>query len=277
MDDLELIALTQIGADILDSREHQCELIDMLLLHYDTQLGRGADAETIEWFLAIFLLTQRKQSLSALQLSRDLGVKYDTAWRMKHKLMQVMLERGRKDPLGDRIEIDDAYLGGEMSGRPGRGARHKTPFIAAVETTQDGRPMKLHLRRVGGFRQREIARYASTSLVPGSIVLSDGLSCFTAVKTVGCLHVPIVIGGGRKAAQHPTFKWVNTLLGNVKTALTGTFHAIREKHVPRYLAEFEYRFNRRFDLPAMIERLAYVALRTPPMPHRLLSMAEVWG
>jgi hypothetical protein len=122
--------------------------------------------------------------------------------------------------------------------------------------------MKLHLRRVAGFQQREIARYASASLVPGSIVFSDGLACFAAVKTAGCRHVPIVTGSGRTAAQHPTFKWVNTLLGNVKTALTGTFHAIREKHVPRYLAEFEYRFNRRFDLPAMIERLAYVALRT---------------
>ena len=73
------------------------------------------------------------------------------------------------------------------------------------------------------------------------------------------------------------FKWVNTVLGNVKTALTGTFYAIREKHAARYLAEFEYRFNRRFDLPAMIERLAYVALRTPPMPQRLLSVAEHWG
>lgn len=75
----------------------------------------------------------------------------------------------------------------------------------------------------------------------------------------------------------PTFNWVNTVLSNVKTALHGTFHAILEKHVPRYLAEFEYRFNRRFDLPAMIDRLAYVALRTLPMPQRILSMAEKWG
>jgi hypothetical protein len=50
-----------------------------------------------------------------------------------------------------------------------------------------------------------------------------------------------------------------------------------KKHVPRYLAEFEYRFNRRFDLPAMIERLTFVALRTPPLPERLLSVAEHWG
>lgn len=67
------------------------------------------------------------------------------------------------------------------------------------------------------------------------------------------------------------------MLGNVKNSSQGTFHAIREKHVPRYLAEFEYRFNRRFDLPVMIERLIYVALRTPTMPYRLLKMAESYG
>ncbi len=66
------------------------------------------------------------------------------------------------------------------------------------------------------------------------------------------------------------------MLGNIKNALQEIFHAIRKKHVPRYLAEFEYRFNRRFNLPAMIERLLCVALRTP-MPYRLLRMAEVYG
>jgi len=56
-------------------------------------------------------------------------------------------------------------------------------------------------------------------------------------------------------------------LGNVKNSLTGTFHTFHLKHAPRYLAEFEYRFNRRFDLGSMIERFSYVALRTPPMPY----------
>ncbi|PUB82287.1 MAG: IS1595 family transposase, partial [gamma proteobacterium symbiont of Ctena orbiculata] len=78
-----------------------------------------------------------------------------------------------------------------------------------------------------------------------------------------------------QSVQYSCFKWVNTMLGNVKNSLLGTFHAIRDKHVSRYLAEFEYRFNRRFDLPAMIERLLFAALRTPPMPYRLLRMAEV--
>lgn len=249
--------------------------------HHQTSLTagtifHGTKLALRQWFLAIFLLTQRKQSVSAMQLARDLGVKYDTAWRLKHKLMQVMFERNSRRTLSGRVEIDDAYLGGEMPGKRGRGADHKVPFIAAVET-QDGRPQRVHLRRVSGFRRCEIARYASDGLAPDTTVVSDGLACFAAVIDAGCRHEPIVTGSGRQAAQHPEFNWVNTLLSNVKTALTGTCHAIRGKHVPRYLAEFEYRFNRRFDLTAMVERLAYVALRTPPMPQRLLSMAEPWG
>ena len=68
----------------------------------------------------------------------------------------------------------------------------------------------------------------------------------------------------------------HTLLGNLKTSLAGTFHAIRDKHVPRYLAQFQYRFNRRYDLAAMIPRLGWAAVRTPPMPYRLLKLAEVY-
>ena len=83
----------------------------------------------------------------------------------------------------------------------------------------------------------------------------------------------MVTGGGRASAQSPAFKWVNTILGNLKNSLRGTYHAISEKYSARYLAEFEYRFNRRFSLPAMIERFVYVAARTPPLPQRLLTIA----
>lgn len=119
--------------------------------------------------------------------------------------------------------------------------------------------------------------YAQRSIAPGSTVFSDGLACFKAFDARGCQHIASITGGGRASAQHPSFKWVNTLLGNVKNSLAGTFHAFHLKHAPRYLAEFEYRFNRRFDLGSMIERFSYVALRTPPMPYRLLRLAEVYA
>jgi hypothetical protein len=71
------------------------------------------------------------------------------------------------------------------------------------------------------------------------------------------------------------FKWVNTALGNIKAAIAGTYRSVSPKHVPRYLAEFEYRFNRRYDLAAMIPRLTWASVRTPPLPYRLLKLAEV--
>ena len=71
------------------------------------------------------------------------------------------------------------------------------------------------------------------------------------------------------------FTWVNTMIGNVKKSINRAYHAINHKHLPRYLAEFCYRFNRRFALEDILPRLCYVAARTPPMPMRLLKMAEV--
>ena len=64
-----------------------------------------------EWFLAMHLLTQGKHSISALELKRQIGVSYETAWKVKHKLMQVMLEREKGRILSERVEADDAYMG----------------------------------------------------------------------------------------------------------------------------------------------------------------------
>ena len=78
------------------------------------------------WCRAIYHLTQTKQGISSIELGRRLGVTQTTAWKIKHKLKQVMLERDVSKRLTGRIEIDDAYLGGERSGgRRGRGALAK--------------------------------------------------------------------------------------------------------------------------------------------------------
>jgi ISXO2-like transposase domain len=110
---------------------------------------------------------------------------------------------------------------------------------------------------------------------PDCAVVSDGLRCFGGVTEAGCSHQVIVTGSGPVAARTPALKWANTALGNIKASITGTFRAISTKHVPRYLAEFEYRFNRRYDLAAMIPRLTWAGVRTPPMPYRLLKLAEI--
>jgi transposase-like protein len=224
------------------------------------------------WFLAIYHLTQGKNGISSIELGRRLGVKRQTAWLVKHKLMRAMGAREAAKPkLSGRVEIDDAYLGGERpGGKRGRGTAGKTPIVAAVETTPDRRPRRLRLRVVKGFRKREIERLAKAAIEPGTNVVSDGLSCWPAVEKAGCSHFPIVTGSGKRAASWTPFKWVNTTLGNIKTALAGTYHHVSAKHAQAYLTSFAYRFNRRFQLDSIVERLAWAAVHTGPQPYRVI-------
>jgi hypothetical protein len=170
------------------------------------------------------------------------------------------------------------YLGGERTGgKRGRGAAGKTPFVAAVETTPDGKPVRLPLRRVAKFCKRTISGYAKRSLDPNCEFVSDDLNCFGGVTNAGCKHEVIKTGSGPAAARAPAFKLVNTVLGNVKAAILGSYCSIHEKHVPRYIAKFEYRFDRRYDLGAMLPRLTWAAVRTPPMPYRVLKPADMYA
>jgi transposase-like protein len=224
------------------------------------------------WFLAIYHLSQSKGGMSSIELARRLGTRQPTAWLIKHKLMVAMeLREATKPKLAGRIEVDDAYLGGERSGgKRGRGAADKTPFVAAVETTAERKPRRLRLTVVKGFRKKEVERLAQRDFAAGSNVISDGLSCWTAVTTAGCDHFPMATGSGPKAAKWVSFTWVNTALGNIKTALAGTYHHVSPKHAQRYLASFAWRFNRRYQLGTLTERLAYACARTAPHPYRTI-------
>src|SRR4028118_841923 len=107
----------------------------------------------------------------------------------------------RKPKLEGRIEVDDAYLGGERpGGKRGRGAPGKTPVVAAVETTAERKPRRLRLTVVKGFRKKEVERIAKRDLAPGSTVVSDGLSCRPAVGKAGCEHRPMRTGPGPDGA-----------------------------------------------------------------------------
>jgi ribosomal protein L37AE/L43A len=226
----------------------------------------------VTWFAAIYHLTQSKGGVSSIELGRRLGVKQGTAWLVKHKLMRAMAARETAKPkLAGRVEVDDAYLGGERpGGKRGRGAAGKTPFVAAVETTPERKPRRLRLSVVKGFRKREVERIAKRDFAPGTAVVSDGLSCWPAVEEAGCSHRPMVTGSGKRAAGWSPFRWVNTTLGNIKTAIAGTYHHVGPKHAQAYLASYAYRFNRRRQLDSIVERLAWAAVRTAPQPYRVV-------
>lgn len=250
------------------SCRHQCSAISGTIFE-STKLP------LTRWFLAMHLLTQAKNNISALELMRHLGVSYPTAWLIKHKLMEVMRlrEDGRK--LTGRVEIDDAYLGGERSGgKTGRGSENKVPFIAAVQTTEDGKPVLACFAQVP-FTKQAVDEFAANSLARPLTVVSDGLGCFTAAEDAG-VHERHVTGGGKASVKLPQFQAVNTLLSNLKTAMAGTYHAVKfAKYAHRYLAEFQYRFNRRFDLRAILRRLVRVAAATEPRNRGFIREAEV--
>jgi transposase-like protein len=189
---------------------------------------------------------------------------------LKQKIMHVRAERDGAKRLDGRVEMDDAYLGGHRPGKRGRGAAGKQPFVAAVSTGDDRRRRKMKLLPVRGLRKREIKRLVGEHLTSASRLVTDGLSCWTAAAEAGLQHTAMVTGGGRRAAQWSPFTWVNTTLGNVKAAVTGTYRRISPEHAGRYLASYAWRPNRRSQLGSLIPRLVHGAVRTAPLPYATL-------
>ncbi|MDP2179231.1 IS1595 family transposase [Methylicorpusculum sp.] len=227
------------------------------------------------WFLAIYLISEAKTGLSALALKRQLGVSYPTAWLIQQKLMQAMAERDALYTLSGNVQVDDAYLGGELTGgKAGRGSENKVPFVAALSLSAEGHPLYVKMAPVPGFTRKAIANWARDDLSSDCVVLSDGLACFAGVIDADCQH-QVIIAGGRKPKDLPEFSWLNTVLGNLKTSLGGAYHAFAfSKYGTRYLAAFSYRFNRRFHLETLPMRLIVAAVTIGPRPEAWLRQAE---
>jgi len=213
-------------------------------------------------------------------------VKYDTAWLLHNKILRAMADREDAYLLRGKIQIVasgfreavDSYLGGELpGGKAGRGSENKIPIVAAVSLNEAGHPIHARITAVSGFSSEAIGAWAREHLAPGSQVLSDGLACFRAVTTAGCSHQAIVTGG-KHPSDLPQFRWINTLLGNLKTSFNGTFHAFNfDKYARRYLGGYCFRFNRRFSLAAMTERIANAVCCCMPCTERGLRVAEAYG
>ena len=148
-----------------------------------------------KWFLAIYLISQAKTGLSALELKRHIGVSYPTAWLMHHKLMTAMAEREAQHRLSGTVQVDDAYLGGERAGgKPGGGSENKSPFVAAVSLNDAGNPLYVKVTPVAGSTSDAISKWAQSSFSPCADVLSHGLGCIAAVTDAECTHRVEIVG-----------------------------------------------------------------------------------
>ena len=240
-------------------------------------LFEGTKLPLRTWFIALYLLTSAKTNLSALALKRHLGVRYRTAWRLKHKVMQAMAEREQPRQLKGFVQIDDAYLGGERNGgKRGRGSQNKQPFVIAVSTDETlEHPTFAVIEPVKTFDNAAIDDWAQRRLAPDAEVYSDGLACFRRVVGHGHAHTVLDTGGGRAATEARGARWVNIVLSNLKRSIDGAYHAIKQhKYARRYLAEAAYRFNCRFRLPEMLPRLLRAMAVCKPCAEPVLRTAS---
>jgi transposase-like protein len=249
---------------------------------HQTTLTRGTVFEgsrlpLTTWFLAMHLLTASKTNLSALALKRHLGVCYDTAWKLKHKIMQAMTEREASRQLTGFVQIDDAYLGGERNGgKSGRGSENKQAFVVAVSTDETlEHPTFAIIEPVRSFDNVSLEDWGTRRLAPDAEVFSDGLGCFRRFVALDHAHTVLETEGGRAATEVKGARWVNVLMGNVKRAISGCYHSVRQaKYARRYLAEAAYRFNRRFRLAEMLPRLARAMILCKPWPEPKLRAVD---
>ena len=218
------------------------------------------------WFRAMWYVTSQKNGASALGLQRVLGLgSYRTAWSWLHKLRRAMV-RPDRDRLTGWVEVDETYLGGLEEGTAGRGAEEKALIVIAAQA--DG-------KRIGRIRMRVIPDASAASLhlfikdyiEPGSTVQTDGWQGYAGLK--GYDHEVTKIRGRRKEASKllPRVHLVASLL---KRWLTGTHQgAVSHKHLPYYLDEFTFRFNRRRSKSRgkLFFRLMQQAAATGPMTY----------
>src|ERR1039458_1041822 len=118
------------------------------------------------WFWAIYRMSHDKKGISAMQLSKEIGVSYPTAWLIEHKIRKAMEDRDRHYTLRGLVEVDEGYVGGEEHGEPrkGRGARNKAVVAVAVEHSAAGQPGRTP---VPGFAALSVLPNAGSSSLDG--------------------------------------------------------------------------------------------------------------
>lgn len=124
----------------------------------------------------------------------------------------------------------------------------------------------LRSRTVPGLTKKALVQWAQNALASSTLIVSDGLTCFSnAAENVGDREHVLV--GNPRRSDLECLHWVNTLLGNIKRSIQGTYHGFKfDKYAALYLAEFQYRINRRFDMPGMVPRLLSASVLTEGRP-----------
>jgi len=219
------------------------------------------------WFRAMWWVTTQKNGASALGLQRVLGLKsYETAWTWLHKLRRAMVRPGR-DLLDGRIEVDEGYIGGPEEGLPGRLTLEKTLVVVAAE--EDGKGIgRIRMRQIPDAAAESLMPFVRDSVVPGSIVHTDGWLGYSLLERNGFRHEVTYLKDNKKTPSE-LLPRAHLVISHLKRWLLGTHQgAVSHKHLAYYLDEFTFRFNRRRSKSRgkLFYRLAQQAVAIDPVP-----------
>jgi len=210
----------------------------------------GSHAPLRKWFTAIYLVTQDKRGISALQLQTMIGVTYKTAWYMLARIREAMKQRDEGYKLNGIIEFDDAFFGAPTVGKKrGRGTEKAKVFVA-LSLDEKGKPRFLKMRKTKNIKQAAVKKFAEENIEKNSTIISDDYRSYVpALKNY--LHQPT-----EYKTDSESLGWLHTMVGNAKAFILGTYHGLPEKNLDAYLEEFCFRFSRRSFKESLFDRLA---------------------
>jgi transposase-like protein len=204
-------------------------------------LFHSTNLPLVKWFWAIYLIASDKGGISALRLSKQLGVSWPTARNILKKVRTAMAHRDSIYRLQDLIEFDDTYVGGKRPGKRGRGAGGKKSVLVAVEK-RGPKAGYMAMKAVPDVSGRSIRNFLDHHLKRGQIVRTDALPAMNSVQETQ-KHMARITPPKQASRWLPM---VHIMIGNMKKFLNGTYHGVSGKYLQEYLDEFCYRFNRRF-------------------------------
>jgi transposase-like protein len=233
----------------------------------------GTRTPLLVWFWGAYLVTTHTPGLSAVQFQRQLGIKrYETAFQVLHKLRAAMVRPGR-DRIGSdgcHVEVDEAFVGGRTRGE-GHGKTRKILVAGAVEARVLRKPRRkgerqfyagrLRLACVTSRGQSTLESFVQANVDKGTTVVTDGCPGYDRLSRLGYAHAPITIRGDQDQTDEH-LPMIHLVFSNLKSWLLGTHHGVSHRHLPAYLNEFVFRFNRRFYPMSAVDSVLGIAMRT---------------